>query len=101
MTRRVTDFELFYEMSSLSCDAGVYRLVYLKRGIFEALGLSMIVVWSRSLMTVLNMEKFFKKKINSAVSLLHYASVTCYQFSSGATRLIIAWFSLKLLLMTD
>ncbi len=28
---RVTDFELLYEMSSLSCDAGEYRLVYLKK----------------------------------------------------------------------
>lgn len=36
------------------------------------------------------------KELNSPVSLLHYASVTCCQFCSGANGLIIAQFSISL-----
>ncbi len=87
-------------MYSLSCDAGEYRRVYLKRRTCEALGLQMFVVQKWLLMTILNMGKILKK-MKSAVSLLHYASVTCCQFSAGENRLMKAQFSTALKLCLD
>lgn len=62
-------------MFSLSCDAGEYRLLYLKR-ICEALACCMEAVIDDCIE--------HGKILNSAVSLLYYASVSCCQFSTGA-----------------